>query len=60
MDEGESDAGLCGQCRYVKVIWSQKGSVFYLCRKSETDGRFEKYPRLPVRVCGGYEREEGV
>jgi hypothetical protein len=37
------------------VIENRRGSEFYLCRLSEADARFEKYPRLPVMHCAGYE-----
>jgi len=33
---------------------SARGSVFLLCLKSVTDGRFAKYPALPVRRCEGF------
>jgi hypothetical protein len=52
----ESRAGLCATCRHVKKNRSDRGSVFYYCRKSETDPAFPKYPRLPVRTCPGYEQ----
>lgn len=48
------DAGLCTDCRFAAVIRSDRGSVFYQCRLSFTDPRFDKYPRLPVRNCPGY------
>ena len=47
--------GLCATCRHVRVIENRRGSEFYLCRLSEGDPRFEKYPRLPVLHCAGYE-----
>ena len=47
--------GLCGSCRHARVIQSGRGSTFYLCRRSETDSRFAKYPPLPVWTCIGYE-----
>ena len=46
--------GLCGTCQHVKRVDSAKGSRFYLCRLSETDPRFRRYPPLPVLRCGGY------
>lgn len=49
-----TDIGLCADCRFAAVVRSDKGSVFYQCRRSFTDPRFEKYPRLPVRACAGY------
>jgi hypothetical protein len=49
-------AGLCATCRHVKRNRSDRGSVFYYCRKSETDPAFPKYPPIPVVQCRGYER----
>ena len=46
--------GLCRTCRHARVITTPRGSTFYLCRLSETDPRFAKYPRLPVIQCAGY------
>jgi hypothetical protein len=54
----EDDAvGLCRTCLHVKVINTPRGSTFYLCRLSETDPRFDKYPRLPVIRCAGYQKK---
>lgn len=47
--------GLCADCRNVRIIESRRGSRFYLCRLSEVDPRFPKYPRLPVLRCSGYD-----
>jgi len=55
LPEGFDTVGLCRTCRHVKVIESARGSTFYLCRLSETDPRYAKYPRLPVVRCVGYE-----
>lgn len=52
----ESRAGLCASCRHVKKNRSDRGAVFYYCRKSETDKAFRKYPPLPVLDCPGFER----
>jgi len=57
LNEEFDTVGLCRTCRHVKVIESTRGSTFYLCRLSETDPRFPKYPRLPVVRCTGYERK---
>jgi len=46
--------GLCRTCLHAKVITTPRGSTFYLCRLSETDPRFAKYPGLPVIQCAGY------
>jgi hypothetical protein len=50
-----ADAGLCQDCAFSRVVESARGSRFYLCRRSETDGRYRKYPPLPVLRCDGYE-----
>ncbi len=47
--------GLCQVCRHVRTVRNERGSVFYLCQRSATDPRFEKYPRLPVLQCIGFE-----
>jgi hypothetical protein len=51
-------AGLCATCVDVQVITSSKGSTFFLCRLSETDPRFRKYPAVPVLTCAGYQRKD--
>jgi hypothetical protein len=50
--------GLCTTCRHVHAVHSSRGSTFYLCRLAEIDPRFDKYPRLPVLRCAGYEHTE--
>ena len=58
--------GLCQTCRHATAITNASGSIFYLCRLSEIDARFRKYPSLPVIQCPGYqqrfynEAEEGA
>ena len=47
--------GLCTSCLHVRKITSGKGSEFWMCRKSETDPAFRKYPVLPVLRCPGYD-----
>jgi hypothetical protein len=49
--------GLCATCTHAQVITSAKGSVFHLCRLSQEDPRFARYPRLPVLTCSGYKLE---
>jgi hypothetical protein len=51
-------AGLCADCRFTRLIHSDRGSTFFLCERSATDESFPKYPRLPVLQCTGYERLE--
>lgn len=50
--------GLCLQCRHVRQIVSERGSIFYLCQRSAQDPSFPKYPKLPMLSCRGYEKAE--
>jgi len=54
-EQRDSHTGLCATCAHVQVVQSSKASTFYLCRLSEVDARFPRYPTLPVRQCAGYE-----
>jgi hypothetical protein len=54
-DTIDDRVGLCATCVHAQRILSSKGSSFYLCRLSETDDRFRRYPALPVLRCIGYE-----
>jgi len=47
--------GLCPRCGHVKIVTSQRGSVFLLCLLSAEDPRFPKYPPQPVVSCEGFE-----
>jgi uncharacterized protein YciI len=47
--------GLCLRCRWKRVATNRAGSVFFRCARAETDGRFVRYPLLPVRSCPGHE-----
>jgi len=47
-------AGLCATCAHAQIVRSSRGSTFHLCRLSEIDARFARYPALPVRSCSGY------
>jgi hypothetical protein len=48
--------GLCADCRHARRVESDRGSAFFLCELALTDPRFQKYPRLPVVTCEGYEQ----
>ena len=50
----ETQVGLCFRCRHARVVETPR-SRFWLCRLSATDERFERYPRLPIRACPGFE-----
>jgi len=61
IDSEKERVGLCCSCRHVRLVRTDKDAVFYQCRRSATDERYRKYPRLPVLQCPGYElknREE--
>ena len=49
-------ASLCETCVWVRVIRSDKGSEFLLCRYAAEDTRYPKYPRLPVLVCEAFQK----
>lgn len=49
--------GLCEHCRHARIVETTR-SVFWMCALSATDARFDKYPRLPVLECDGYEEGE--
>lgn len=53
-DVERGQVGLCVGCQFMRRIESARGSVFYLCRRSEKEPEFPKYPRLPVIQCKGY------
>jgi len=48
------DPGLCETCLHMRLIRSDRGSVFRQCQLSFADTRFPKYPRLPVLECSGW------
>jgi len=45
----------CSTCSKVRKIVSGTGSTFLLCRLSQTDKRYPKFPPQPVVRCDGYE-----
>jgi hypothetical protein len=49
------EPGLCVSCAFARVVESARGNRFTLCRRSETDARFPRYPALPVLECVGYD-----
>ncbi len=49
--------GLCRMCLHVRLVRTSRGSRFHLCRRSEKDPSYARYPRLPVIQCAGFERE---
>ncbi len=57
MFETRDEVGLCVDCVHRRRVPTRRGTSFWLCRKSETDPGYPKYPRLPVRICRGYHHE---
>jgi hypothetical protein len=53
----ERQVGLCAHCAHASRVPTPR-SVFWLCRLAGRDPRFERYPRLPVLACPGYEPGE--
>lgn len=47
---------VCELCQHVKLVVSGTGSQFLMCRKSQTDKRFPKYPQQTLLQCPGFER----
>ena len=53
---GRGDAvGLCHRCEHHRPVGNRRGTRFYLCRKSQGDRSFPRYPMLPVLECRGFE-----
>lgn len=53
--EPDPQVGLCAACRFAQRQANPRGSVFWRCRRAETDARFRRYPPLPVRECAGFD-----
>jgi hypothetical protein len=50
--------GLCATCEHAQLVTSSRGSHFVLCRRSAIDPAFQKYPRLPMLRCSGYDARQ--
>ena len=51
----QESVGLCAECQHARPVHSDRGAVFYQCKRSAADPRFPKYPTLAVILCAGYE-----
>jgi hypothetical protein len=51
---GGDPIGLCGHCLHARRVPTVL-TAYWMCERSLTDGRYEKYPRLPVISCAGFE-----
>ena len=49
---------LCETCARMREVITPKGSRFLLCRLSQTDPAFAKYPPQPVVHCAGYQQKD--
>lgn len=54
------DSGVCKVCRHARWVHSKGGGELMLCRLSEADARFRRYPPLPVLSCPGWAASEGA
>jgi hypothetical protein len=54
----QAEVGLCARCRHARRSGNARGSSFWQCLRAACDASFARYPRLPVRCCGGYELGE--
>jgi len=52
-------SGLCASCLNARSVRSARGSTFLLCRMSETDRSYPRYPPLPVLRCRAFVAREG-
>jgi hypothetical protein len=50
-----ASVGLCATCRFARMQRTARGSVFWRCLRADDDPSFERYPRLPMEECRGYE-----
>lgn len=53
-------SGVCAACLHARWLKSGGGGDILLCRLSESDPRFPKFPRLPVLSCPGWAPPEDV
>jgi len=45
--------GLCARCCHRELVRSPRHE-YLRCRRSDSDARFPRYPRLPVTECSGF------
>ncbi|MEO5618012.1 MAG: hypothetical protein ABIS67_09590 [Candidatus Eisenbacteria bacterium] len=50
----EDPVGLCARCMHGRRVPTRQ-ATYILCERHATDPAYDKYPRLPVRSCPGYE-----
>jgi len=57
-DSFRASRSLCESCAHVRIIRSERGSTFYMCKLAAQDARYPKYPGQPVFSCAGHVRGE--
>lgn len=55
MIDPQAEGGLCASCGHGLVRPTARGTRYLRCLLASRDPSFEKYPRLPVLACRGYE-----
>lgn len=45
--------GDCFGCLSARTLATKTGAAIFQCLKAESDPRFEKFPRLPMKGCPG-------
>lgn len=55
--ESPQPVGLCAGCRHARRVRTPR-SRFWLCERSREDASYDRYPRLPVLSCRGFEPGE--
>ena len=53
-----AEPGLCGECAHAKVNRTRRGTAYLRCLRAAWDPAMEKYPRLPVLTCTGFDPGE--
>jgi hypothetical protein len=57
VEYGGEMKSLCETCNFCREVVTAKGSRFLLCRLSQSNPSFPKYPPQPVVRCSGHERK---
>jgi hypothetical protein len=52
------EPGLCGHCRHALIRPTRRGTVYLRCGRAEWDPAMDRYPRLPVLECAGYDKAD--
>lgn len=50
----DPEVGQCSVCDFAAVQASARGGRFWRCLRADTNGRYLRYPPLPVVDCPGF------